>query len=234
MTTTFTTALIVMNICTMAILIIQKATSPSNEFNDNAVQNAIMLALAGTYEICYIKYSFARSSHIFEMVMPRIAPAMKVSTKISPIVMYVQVVPAILMAANVRSDLLLSIYFVLPYVSGIYTIFFDLGNLLVFAIYIQTTKMDSQSIDPRFRLISQFGCVSSSTCILAVVIMLIPTENVFWFRNKSIIAIALLLLVMCILFAMKVALYLNAMREEKRVKLNQERAKQIAQVKAEL
>ncbi|KAJ3079392.1 hypothetical protein HK100_010435, partial [Physocladia obscura] len=120
-----------------------------------------------------------RSSEIVESVFPRFSDKIKWLVHIAPFLLFLQAVPPIIVQVHQPSPKDDSSYYrniemassVLPGLSGLFAVLFDVFFLIAFTSYIKkNTRLDPQhEIDERFLIISKFG--QASCCISLAAVM---------------------------------------------------------------
>ncbi|KAI9333996.1 hypothetical protein BDR26DRAFT_990993 [Obelidium mucronatum] len=243
--TSFNITLFLMSFCVLAMLAIQMAGNAKDANSNNSATSSIQFLLIATTELSYVKYSYARSTHVLEAVLPQVHPYMDKFVLLSPLILYAQVIPPIMYTSGYQANVLnfmdeqavtaLDVAFVLlPIIAGCCIVLIDAVHLVTFTIYIRmNTRMSrGDKVDERFLIISRFGTLASTLCIATILIgalIQIKAQDMFWVRGRPLIGIGMILAVISTLFGMKLSLYWNSQREQKRVNQSYLKAKAIAQ-----
>ncbi|KAI9334036.1 hypothetical protein BDR26DRAFT_867677 [Obelidium mucronatum] len=201
---------------------------PDTDYTHSSMGQYICLCL---FETLYIKYSWARSRSVVDIVLPRSGKMFGRCVRISPVILVPQVVPPILLYLKINSEQVSLSFRVLPIIAAACTVLFDLCLLGAFTVYIQTyTRVEkSEQISPRFLIISHYGAVSCICGVLSVVVLGISRVMDYeMLGNMAIVAYGLIAFAYFALVGMKVALHFWNKKEMAEKSLVQRKAKLIA------
>ncbi|ORY41004.1 hypothetical protein BCR33DRAFT_719106 [Rhizoclosmatium globosum] len=173
--------------------------------------------------ICYLSFSFVRSSTQLQFSFPRTFSSIKMAWMLSPVILLIPAFLALIklirfdaFAASGHSEFFW--YQISQILCTILLATFDTIFLRCFILYLRQTQVDdSTPIDMRFLIISRYGVVSSGLCVVMIPLWvsnfttyftMSPGDENFW-PNYVIITITyscLMNFVFMILFAMKISL----------------------------
>ncbi|ORY38880.1 L domain-like protein [Rhizoclosmatium globosum] len=243
MTNAFNLTLFLMGLTLFIMALVHKFTEYGITEDDFGYGTLLLVICNATFQLSYIKYSYARSQNIIETVASQVSWIARGFDMLAPII-YVQVIPAaLLLAPSMRYDSLYALNFILPTVAMGCTALFDFLLIGAFSVFIhKKTRIGSdETLDPRFLIVSRYGIAANMMYLVAIIIEWVVVGGdksvgtlaipLFWFRHKAIMQTIFMLGASIILLIMKIALYLNQKREDKRARTNLKRAKQIVEGK---